>query len=291
MKKLITVSILLLCLCLISGCGAQAVLHDVAEQLHNANAAAETEGSAPVSPSDGEAPAVAEESPAFDGQTEVYAASAADAAGDIVTAPEMMTPEPDTPAESSQGELAGLSLSELVADADGASGQLPRILPDCSGAASINEDIEGTFRYLVDADYCTLYYDVSKNGTILSIVVAQLYDGDSSYFTPYLLDLSSGQRLSGLELLTRMGLGTADVTAEELRIMGSEFEYQYGGESRGENAALYQEQYDRTVSRDNAELNRVWLDDQGQLCFVAKIYSMAGAEFYEYPMGTGIYFS
>ena len=72
--------------------------------------------------------------------------------------------------------------------------------------------------------------------------------------------------------------------------MGEEFEYQYGAESLGENADFYNEQYAMTVSPDNAEYNRLWLDGEGELNFVAKIYSLAGAEFYEYPMGTGYYF-
>jgi hypothetical protein len=38
------------------------------------------------------------------------------------------------------------------------------------------------------------------------------------------------------------------------------------------------------------ETNRLWFGANGQLTFAAKIYSMAGAEYYEYPMATGYSF-
>ena len=277
MKKILTVIALLLCLGLLAGCGAEAVLHDIAEHLVNDRA--------------DEAPADGAGTPATDGA----GATASDAeegseapasgsdAGDQV-------PQSQLPEEGSPVDFTSLSVAECVTDADGAEGQLPRIVLDCPGADYINDDIEGTFRYLVGADYCTLYYTASKNGPILSLMIAQLYDGEASYYNPYMLDLSTGERLTGSELLDRMGLDAGDVADAELRIMGEEFEYQYGAESQGENADFYQEQYAFTTSPDNAELNRVWLDDEGELNFVAKIYSLAGAEFCEYPMGTGYYY-
>ena len=286
MKKLIAVIAILLCLCLLNGCGTQAFLHDVAEHLVNANADAESDA-APDTPSDAEAPST-------DGETgNSEPVSDSDAALTVDPVEETAAEEamPGVPEEASAGtDFTALSLSDCVTDADGSAGKLPRITLDCPGAAAINEDIEGTFRYLVDADYCTLYYNATKNGSVLSILIAQLYDGDASYYTPYLLDLSTGERMSGYDLLGRMGLSGDDISAAELRIMGDEFEYQFGTFSEGDSAAFYEEQRERTVSADNADLNRLWLSEWGELQFVAKIFSMAGTEFMEYPMGTGYYF-
>lgn len=281
MKKIFTVIALLLCLGLLAGCGAQAFLHDVAEHLVN-NKAEDTPPPVgePVDDGAGEPAAVnasdTDEEPAFP------PATASDAGEQI---PQSQLPEEDNPVD-----FSSLSVAECVTDADGAEGQLPRIVLDCPGADYINDDIEGTFRYLVGEDYCTLYYTASKNGPILSVMIAQLYDGDASYYTPYLLDLTNGEAIGGAELLSYMGLHADELADDELRIMGEEFEYQYGAQSQGDLADYYQEQYDMTVSPDNAELDRLWLDDEGELNFVAKIYSLAGAEFYEYPMGTGYYF-
>ena len=277
LKKIPLVLVLAFCLCLLIGCEALDVLHDVAEQL--GSAVTDTTDSSPAEDeSAAEAEPAVEDEPTLDSYAEPASAS------DITGGDE---PEPQEAHEAQDTDFTALSLEECVTDADGAAGQLPRIVLACPGADSINEDIEGTFRYLVDADYCTLYYTASKNGRVLSVMIAQLFDGDSSYYTPYLLDLSTGERMSGRDLLDRMGLSAEDVSAAELAIMGQEFEYQYGAESLGENADFYEEQYERTVSEDNAELSRLWLGDGGELNFVARIFSMAGAEFYEYPMGTG----
>lgn len=286
MKKALAVIALLLCLGLLAGCGAQAVLHDIAEQLVNDRTDESRPGDAEPSSADGAGPAVtatdAAEEPVNETPADEAPASESDAGEQV--------PQSQLPEEGSPVDFTALSLAECVTDADGAADQLPRIVLDCPGADYINDDVEGTFRYLVDSDYCTLYYTASKNGPILSVMIAQLYDGDASYFNPYMLDLSTGEVLSGAELLSLLGLSAGELAETELRIMGDEFEYEFGSESFSEDPDFYREQYDRTVSPDNAELDRLWLDDEGELNFVAKIYSLAGAEFYEYPMGTGYFY-
>ena len=251
-RQIPLILLLAFCLCLPAGCGPREVLHDIAVQLDGAA----------DSPSDA-GPVTEPETP-----QETFAEPVSDTDALRDDDPPVL---PQQPAEEPAADLAGLSLAECVTDADGAAGQLPRIVPSCPGADAINEDIEGTFRYLVDADYCTLYYTASKNGPILSVMIAQNYDGEASYYTPYMLDLSTGERLSGQELLEKMGLGADTAAAAELAVMGQEFEYQYGAESQGENADFYREQYERTVSADNAELSRLWLDDEGELIPMQKV--------------------
>lgn len=288
MKKIPLVLLLAFCLCLLIGCHAQEVLKDTAEQL-SAGEAPETDevlslalDGAADSPTDVTDPETGEVLP-----PEAYEQPVSST--DVIMDDDAPL-APQLPVEDHAVDFVTLSVEECVADADGAAGQLPRIVLDCPGADAINEDIEGAFRYLVDADYCTLYYTASKTGPVLSLMIAQLYDGEASYYTPYMLDLSTGERMTGTELLGLMELSEDVVVNAELRIMGDEFEYQHGAQSQGEAADFYYEQYYRTVSSDNAELGRLWLDDEGELNFVAKIYSLAGAEFYEYPMGTGFYY-
>lgn len=278
MKKLISALTLTLCLLMLSACKATDTLSDIASQLHEANDAAQTDTS-----------------PVLDGDT----ASDSDAE-------EVSEPEPDAPASATDSveevpaelpieelpdaDLAALSLEELVTDAEGTDGQLPRITANCAGAAYINDDIEGSFRHLLDEEYCSVYYDAAKNGRILSIVIAENYDGDCSYYTPYNLDLTTGQYLTGAELLSLLNADAAVIGDTEIAIMAEEFEHMFGTEPSEDMADFYQEQYERTISPDNAELDRVWLGYGGELYFTARIYSLAGAEFYEYPMSTGLYF-
>jgi hypothetical protein len=113
---------------------------------------------------------------------------------------------------------------------------------------------------------------------------------DDRYYTPFNLDLQTGQWLSGQALLELLGLDAQTLGEAELAAMGQEFEYEYGAYQQGSFADFYQEQYERTVSQSNVETNRLWFGANGQLTFAAKIYSMAGAEYYEYPMATGYSF-
>ena len=311
MKKLVFLAAALLCLLLLAACHPIEVLDDVAQHVTNA---AEQVTSAVEQVTDAVEQAVA------DGRAETTSGTdTADAENpDHYSRPEeeyeiddeayepdedreeeapASDTDADTPAEPQSAlpveevsaDFTALSLEECVTDAEGAEDQLPHIILDCEGAEAINDDIEGSFRYLVDEDYCTLYYDCHKNGRVLSILIAQLYDGDASYYTPYNLDLLTGQQLSGSELLELLGADREAVTEAELSVMAREFEYRYGSASEGDSAAFYQEQYDRTVTEDNVDTGRLWLDG-GSLKFVAKIYALAGAEFYEYPMDTGLTF-
>ena len=181
----------------------------------------------------------------------------------------------------------------LVANiSDVPNGRLPLILADCKDTQEINEDIIGRFGYLIGTEYCLLNYEayVGADGRILSVLVVTQYDGDSCFYTPYSLDLSTGAWLTGGELLDILGMDRDTLADAELDLMGTEFEFEFGSAIDDALRAVYDEQFGRTVAPENAELDRVWLGDGGQLMFVARIYSLAGAEFYEYPMAAGYTF-
>lgn len=200
-------------------------------------------------------------------------------------------PEPEDEIEDAPRDILTLSVDELVAPKDGTDGALPVILLDCAGADAINDDIDGRFGYLVGAADCHLSYEAHKgqDGRILSVLIATRYDYEWTSYMPYVLDLANGTWLDGNELLALLAVSPESLKDAECDIMRSEFEYEYGSlrETAGE---FYDEQLERTSSPENAELDRVWLGDMGQLMFVARIYSLAGAEFYEYPMSAGYSF-
>lgn len=202
----------------------------------------------------------------------------------------------DAPAPEDDGEMPAdpmaLSAEELVIDREGTDGKLPYLTPECKGAAQINEDIEGRFGYLVGEEYAVLEYQAWKGaeGRILSVIVAQHDDSDWTMYKPYCLDLATGDWIGGEELLRILNVDEDELISAELGIMGAEFEYEFGSARDVMGEAFYQELYEKTVSPENAETSRVWLGDLGQLMFVARIYSVAGAEFYEYPMSAGYMF-
>lgn len=282
MKKTIALILLLaLCLLALTACKADIDLGSIAQQLHEANAASDSDSdSADADNTLPEDISLPDNVPMPDAPEEVSASDVPDQAPDT---------SPNLPVETA-ADLTALTVEQCVADAEDAAGQLPRIVLDCAGAAAINGDIESMFRHLVDTDYCTLWYDAWKNDRVLSVLIAQKFDNDCVYYTPYNLDLSTGQRLSGQELMDLLGIERTAVGDTEIAVMAEEFEHMYGGLDEGDSAPFYQEQYERTVSPDNMELERLWLGFGGELYFVAKLYSMAGAEFYEYVMPTGFTF-
>lgn len=318
MKKIFAVIALLLCLFLLAACEAQDLLgqftdkvteaaENAAEmvdeaktelqQISTADTATAVPAETPQTQATPAAPAVT--IPAAEQvQTQVQAASPANVyEGEIIDETEIL-PEPGTTAaptgstaapvgtETSASDMTSLSADQCVEDRDG----LPHIVLDCDGARSINEDVEEMFRYLVGSDSCTIYYEYYKNaGRILSVMVAQTYTaGNDAYFTPFNLDLATGRRLSGSELLSLLGAGATALADAELQLMGQEFEYEYGMYKEGETAGLYDEQYQRTISTDNADTERIWLGSDGRLNFVAKIFALEGTEYHEYPMDSGL---
>ena len=105
MKKFIVIVVFCLCLCLLVGCGIQEVLQDIAGQL-----AAST-----ASPADVQADGNDTESePALDADP----VSASDAGGQD----EEPAAAPQLPEEEQDVDFTALSVSECVADADGAPG-------------------------------------------------------------------------------------------------------------------------------------------------------------------------
>lgn len=295
MKKWMTLAALALCFCLAAACSPIEELDNIAQQLADRDgeaSAPDSGGSLSPSWSDDEedggeeaaSPADAPAPPAEEEEEVPEPASVTDAL------PEGSEPIEELPVEEVPTDFTALSVSDCVTGAEGSDGRLPRLIIQCPGAEEINDDIEGSFRYLLEDDYCTLWYEAAKNGRVLSVVVVQQYDDDCTYYTPYNLDLSTGHRLSGGDLAAVCGVRTEDLIESELRIMAGEFEYNYGAMNQGDGAAFYQEQLERTVSPDNAETERLWLDDTGRLRFVGRLYSLAGAEFYEYPMDSGYTF-
>lgn len=201
--------------------------------------------------------------------------------------------EPE-PVPEEESEDSGPDIPDVpVTDREGTDGSLPLISEVFACAAEINDDIDGRFGYLVGDEYCRLRYEwhTGCDGRVLSVLIAATYEGDQTLYTVYDIDMTDGSRLSGRQLLGMLGVGEDTLAETELSLMGGEYEAEYGSVRDMVGEDIYTEQLEKTVSPDNAELDRVWLGDGGQLMFVARIYSLAGADFFEYPMSAGYVFS
>lgn len=187
-------------------------------------------------------------------------------------------------------DFTALTADQCVADDLADPGVLPRITLDCPGADEINQIIQDEFRPVSEDPMCQLYYEYAKGaGRVLSVVMVKKID-DWLEFTPFDLDLATGERLSGAALLELLDVDATELAQLEQSVMAEEFVHQFGTAQNQTDEEFYNGQYQRTTSPDNVELNKLWFAADGQLLFAGRIYGLAGAEYYEYPLSTGLVF-
>ncbi len=187
-------------------------------------------------------------------------------------------------------DFTALTADQCVADDLADPGVLPRITLDCPGADEINQIIQDEFRPVSEDPMCQLYYEYAKGaGRVLSVVMVKKID-DWLEFTPFDLDLATGERLSGAALLELLDVDATELAQLEQSVMAEEFVHQFGTAQGQTDEEFYNGQYQRTTSPDNVELNKLWFAADGQLLFAGRIYGLAGAEYYEYPLSTGLVF-
>ncbi len=187
-------------------------------------------------------------------------------------------------------DYTALTADQCVTDDLADPGVLPRITLDCPGADEINKIIQDEFRPVSEDPMCQLYYECAKGaGRVLSVVMVKKID-DWLEFTPFDLDLATGERLSGAALLELLDVDATELAQLEQSVMAEEFVHQFGTARNQTDEDFYNGQYRRTTSPDNVELEKLWFAADGQLLFAGRIYGLAGAEYYEYPLSTGLVF-
>ena len=251
------VLLLALCLCLTAACGAEDLLQDITQSLKNESTAMD----APEQP-------------------------AAESSGTDAAVPE------DGAEQSAQTDWTALTAEQCVQDAWPEPGVVPRITLDCPGAETINAQLEH-FLQVADDPMCEqLFYQCAKGaqGRVLSILMEEHGPNDTVFYTIFNLDVATGQALSGAELLSLLGVDTAELANLEQAVMGKEFVHQFGTAEQQADPAFYERQYALTTAPENADTDRVWLAGDGQLDFIGRIYPLAGAEYYEYILGSTLYF-
>lgn len=198
----------------------------------------------------------------------------------------------DAPEDTDGEGWTLLTAEECVEDLPPYTGMVPRITLDCPGADEINRQIEETFVPMADDPECEgVCYQCAKGaGRVLSVVMEVHGPNDTVFYTPYNLDLATGEALTGEQLLALLGVDADELRNLEQALLGAEFDRQFGAVKDDTDPDFYSGQYERTTAPENAQTQRLWLAEDGQLMFVGRIYGMAGAEYYEYPLGTGMVF-
>lgn len=281
MKRLTAILLILLVLLGTAACTMDGVTEAAQETAETTETSAEENGGDEASAGETDPP-----------QTEASASDAEDASPasdtDAVSGGDEQTEEaPPESVEEVAFDYTALTADDCVEDAWPEEGVLPHITLDCQGAEDINAAIDEAFAAFADDPMCIVYYQYFKNEQVLSILMVLDYQTDYKIYTPYNLDLSTGQEMTPEELMDLFGVTQEEMSALELELLGQEFEYQYGG-LKDSDEAFYQQQYELTIASENADTDRLWIGGDGQLYFVGRIYAMAGADSYEYIMGSGL---
>ena len=205
--------------------------------------------------------------------------------------PEEDTSGTDTP-DTAPTDFTGLLLEQCVADAWPFSGVLPDITLDCPGAEAINAAIDEEFTEIADDPMWDLHYEVYQGaGRVLSVLMVQAGPNDCVYYTPYNLDLTTGEALTAQALLALLGVDEEALATRELTLMGEAFDSRYGeAKDTMEDTEFYDGQRAATTDPGNADTERIWIGEGNELYFAGRIYALAGAEYYESPLATGMVF-
>lgn len=129
-------------------------------------------------------------------------------------------------------------------------------------------------------------YHWAENGDILSLVTDNRKKNDcghSEYFV-YNISISSGTLLSNEDVITGAGFSEEEYCELAEQVLGSF--YWNGFDPSDENfegsnfVDFFNDTLQKTISQDNIAQSIPYINEQGQLCVVAKIYSVAGADYY-----------
>lgn len=122
------------------------------------------------------------------------------------------------------------------------------------------------------------------NGILSLLIEYNASDWSWTEYYVYNIDISDGTSLSNDEVISAAGFTATDYTKSTQEALGSRF---WSGWER-DNENFYNQYFvdtfntclKNTLSDENINNSIAYLNDDGQLCVVAKVYSMAGAEYY-----------
>ncbi len=131
-----------------------------------------------------------------------------------------------------------------------------------------------------------LEYKYYENDNILSIV----YEHESPFaavsdkYKVWNIDKYTGETITNEQILAKKGIKAEEL--EESLIQKCKEKYEELGISAKENEEMlevYNSQLEKTVSKENNNLNNfMYLGADNEIYVIAKIYSLAGADYYEH---------
>ena len=174
---------------------------------------------------------------------------------------------------------------------------IPKINIDDAAIAQLNQEIYAGLEYDHIASDIAAYgfadhsasYQWSVNGSILSLVTKT--DDTMAAWTEYSvynISILDGTEITDEELVSSVGLSMDDYYIKVEQALGSK--YWEGWDRANEQfqnnsfCEMFKAQLENTISQENLRKALPYLNSEGQLCIIAPIYSMAGADYYYHEL-------
>lgn len=174
---------------------------------------------------------------------------------------------------------------------------LPRLIADTADAQAINAEIDAYFGTRIREEMdgidkglslslSTVSYSVALRQNVLSLVILGEWDADYDEYRVYCYDCAAGRRLDTAAMLAEMGVSEQRFLDACKTGFRQYFERKYAmipeeeWESSGYNEALGRVDSEAYVNMDLM----AYPEANGNIVVIAPIVSLAGAEYYYYPM-------
>lgn len=152
-----------------------------------------------------------------------------------------------------------------------------------TGAVILNH--EGIQKGSTFVAYDVIDYSWAVNGNILSLVITTS-DPSTSWtdFYVYNVDITTGSELSRDTLLSTYGYSLDDYRKLAEQALGSQFwsGWDRDNENFQNNSFIswFNDALQKTISQENIDQSFPYINSKGELCIIAKVYSLAGADYY-----------
>ena len=203
-------------------------------------------------------------------------------------------------------KMASIDFENLVSDALSYSGSgemegfeyhIPKINLDDSATVQLNQEIYDTLKYeRLEADVSeygyaehSASYEWAVNGDVLSLVIE--VEGTMWAWTDYYIynvSILDGTRISDESVIADAGFTMDEYYTKTEQALGSSY---WDGWNRTDEmfqdngfCEMFNAQLKNTISRENVESALPYMNRSGQLCVIAPIYSLAGADYYYHKL-------
>lgn len=123
-------------------------------------------------------------------------------------------------------------------------------------------------------------YDSYINDNILSLVICSEGFVDNINYDVYNIDINTGKSVSNRDLLLIKNI-SEDKYINILKTAHKNKFEELNLQGRASDEEFYLEQLNNTISKNNYGIDTpVFLDSKGNLNIIARIYSLAGSDFY-----------